>query len=189
MSNPCRPQKVPKVRNHNTWAYLFSVTVLLITHQSPKLKPLSQGCGKLPVSSLSDWKVKLTAPGWWKTLADGPSAISISIDSAAWGLAGGARSKVLLFGWVEKGRGGAGDLTHDWWPVDRFRSLLRFMTELRLWPPKPHARWSICYLRPGRTGHSCSGSQWGHCRKNPGAFWPLSCCFLHLVAEKIQGSH
>lgn len=48
------------------------------------------------------------------------------------------------------------------------RRVPRFMMRCRLWPPE--LRYSLINLLCvplERMGHSCGGSQWGHCRKNP----------------------
>ncbi len=123
----------------------------------------------------------------WKMLTDGHTSITVSIDysadanaAAKWRLAGGARSKMLLFRAAGKGRGGAG----IWHMIDG----LSIASEacLDLWqgsacgarPPKPRAHWSICYLHPKWMGHSCGWSQWGHCRKNPDAFCHCTAVFM-----------
>lgn len=71
---------------------------------------------------------------------DGHTSITVSIDysadanaAAKWRLAGGAHSKALLFRAAGKRKGRSGDMTHDWWPVDRFRGMFRFMTGPSLW--------------------------------------------------------
>lgn len=123
-------------------------------------------------------------------LTDGHTSITVSIDysadanaAAKWGLAGGAHSKMLLFRAAGKGRGGAG----IWHMIDG----LSIASEacLDLWqgsacgarPPKPRAHWSICYLHPKWMGHSCGGSQWGHCRKNPDAFCHCTAVFCVVM--------
>ena len=91
------------------------------------------------VSSVSDWKVKWQH--WaWKTLADGHTSITVAIDygadanaAAKWRLAGGARCRSLLPGAASKRKGRSRILTHDWWPVDRFRGMFRFTTGPGLW--------------------------------------------------------
>lgn len=127
---------------------------------------------------MSDWKVKLTALGLENTQTDtlplqSPSITAPTVTQQLSGrLAGGAHSKTLLFRAAGKGRGGAG----IWHMIDGLSIASEACLDLwqgsacGAWPPKPCAHWSICYLHPKWMGHSCGGSQWGHCRKNPDAF-------------------
>ena len=122
-----------------------------------------------------------------KMLKDWHTSITVSIDYSAdantvtkWRLAGGAPSKALLFRAAEKGRGG----TEIWHMIDGLSIASEACLDLwqglscGAWPPKPCAHWSICYLHPKWMGHSCGGSQWGHCRKNPDAFCHCTAVFV-----------
>lgn len=138
---------------------------------------------KVCVSWVSNWKVELTARG----LGDAHSQtnfLSVSIDycadanaAAKRGLAGAAR---FWFRAVGERKGRSTNVTDDWWPVDRLRAALRFMTGPRLRRMATGAAHSLINLLSAPLewmGHSCGGSRWGHCRKHSDAFchWAAVC--------------
>lgn len=143
---------------------------------------------------MSVWDAELTVASV-EGLSDGQAPIRVLIDdsrgtNAKWRLAD--VSKLWVFGaaWKRRGRDGGLEIRHmtDGLSIasEAFLDLWQGVAH-GVWPPKLCAHWSICYLSPPLKwmGHSCCGSQWGHCMKNPDAFCQHAAVFS-IVTEYVS---